>query len=64
MVFDRESGRIQSIQRTFTNYAQFDKQRNSSLRAESNPHSLQVKHDGKGLQVFRDSQTVKRANSK
>ena len=48
------SGRIQSIQRAFTDLAQFNKQRDSARRAESNSHSLQVEHGGENKEVFRD----------
>ena len=52
------SGRIQSIQRAFTDFAQFDKQRDSARRAESSPHSLQVEHGGENSEVLRDSKTA------
>ena len=52
------SGRIQSIQRAFTDFAQFDKQRDSARRAESSPHSLQVEHGGENSKVLRDSKTA------
>lgn len=52
------SGRIQSIQRAFTDFAQFDKQRNSARRSESSPHSLQVEHGGENSEVLRDSKTA------
>lgn len=52
------SGRIQSIQRAFTDFAQFDKQRDSSRRAESSPHSLQIEHGGENSEVLRDSKTA------
>lgn len=48
------SVRIQSIQRAFTDLAQFNKQRDSARRAESNSHSLQVEHGGENKEVFRD----------
>ena len=52
------SGRIQSIQRAFTDFAQFDKQRDSARRAESSPHSLQIEHGGENSEVLRDSKTA------
>lgn len=51
------SGRIQSIQRAFTDYAQFDKRRDSARREESSPRGVQTEHGGedtKVLQVDRD----------
>lgn len=46
------SGRIQSIQRAFTDYAQFDKRRDSARRAESSPRGVQAEHGGENTKIL------------
>lgn len=48
-----KSGRVQSIQRTFTDYAQFDKGNDTTRGKESSSNSLQVEHGGENPQILR-----------
>lgn len=52
-----KSGRVQSIQKTFADYAQFDNGNDSTRRKESSSNSLQVEHSGENSQILRLDRT-------